>query len=160
MFNLASRGSFFIACEQALLAGRENEGELIATTSLEFEFHPQFPCGSPSTELLDFCQSVQSGNKHECKQTLKNMSLLMSSPLISISHWLFQCRYSNSRNVVASSPSFSHPTTRSPQRACLQATFFMISSCLQKVASTDNCPFPSKNVDKWSSVRVQFQQTT
>ena len=45
MFNLASRGSFFIACEQALLAGRENEGELIATTSLEFEFefHPQFP---------------------------------------------------------------------------------------------------------------------
>ena len=76
MFNLASRGSFFIACEQALLAGRENEGELIATTSLEFEFHPQFPCGSPSTELSDFCQSAQSGNEHECKQTLKNMPLL------------------------------------------------------------------------------------
>ena len=49
----------FVACEQALrgalAAGREKKGEL-ATTSLEFEFHFQFPCGSPSTELLDFRQ--------------------------------------------------------------------------------------------------------
>ena len=40
--------------------------------SLEFEFHVQFPCGSLSTELLDFCQSAQSGNEREWKQTLKN----------------------------------------------------------------------------------------
>ena len=64
-----------LACEQAsrgaLAAGREKEGEL-ATTSLEFEFHLQFPCRSTTTELSDFCQSAQSGNKHECKQTLKN----------------------------------------------------------------------------------------
>ena len=33
-------------------------------------------------------------------------SLLMSSPPISISHRLFRCRYSNSRDVVASFPSF------------------------------------------------------
>ena len=33
-------------------------------------------------------------------------SLLMSPPPISISHRLFRCRYSNSRDVVASSPSF------------------------------------------------------
>ena len=33
-------------------------------------------------------------------------SLPMSSPPISISHGLFRCRYSNSRDVVASSPSF------------------------------------------------------
>ena len=33
-------------------------------------------------------------------------SLLMSSPPITISHRLFPCRYSNSRDVVASSPSF------------------------------------------------------
>ena len=120
----------------------------------------------PSTELSVFCQSVQRGSECRCKQRLKNMwkhvprvdTLVMSSLPISILHWLFQCRYSNSRNVVASSPSFSHPTARSP--ACLQATFFMISSCVQKVASTDNCPFPSRNADKWSSVRVQFQQTT
>ena len=41
-----------ISCEQALrgalAAGREKEGEL-ATLSLEFEFHVQFACGSPST---------------------------------------------------------------------------------------------------------------
>ena len=64
-----------VACEQALLgtlvAGQEKEGEL-ETTSLEFEFHLKFPCGSPSTEQSDFRQSAQSGNKQKCKQTSKN----------------------------------------------------------------------------------------
>ena len=50
-----------VACEQALwgalVATREEEGKL-ATTFLEFEFHLQFPCGFPSTELSDFCQSA------------------------------------------------------------------------------------------------------
>ena len=45
----------------------------------------------------------------------------MSSPLISISHQLFRCRYSNSRYIVASSPSFSCPAARAHQRACSQA---------------------------------------
>ena len=58
------------ALRGALATGREKEGEL-ATTSLEFEFHLQFPCGLPSTELSDFRQSARSGNEHECKQTLK-----------------------------------------------------------------------------------------
>ena len=66
-----------LACEQvlwgALTAGRDKKGEL-ATTSLEFEFRLQFPCGSPSTELSDFRQSTRSGNKCECKQTLKTRS--------------------------------------------------------------------------------------
>ena len=44
----------------------------LSTTSLELEFHLQFPRDSPSTELSDFRQSVQSGNERECKQTLKN----------------------------------------------------------------------------------------
>ena len=70
----AWRGLYMVACEQALrgalAAGREKEGEL-ATASLEFEFHLQFPCGSPSTELSDFRQSARSGNERECKQTLK-----------------------------------------------------------------------------------------
>ena len=64
----------FVACEQALrgalVAGREKEGEF-ATTSLEFEFHLQFPYGSPPTELSDFRQSARSGNELECKQTWK-----------------------------------------------------------------------------------------
>ena len=64
-----------VACKQALqgslAAEQEKEGEL-ATMSLEFEFHLQiFPHSSPSTEQSDFRQSVQSGNEHECKQTLK-----------------------------------------------------------------------------------------
>ena len=65
-----------VACEQALwgalAVGWEKEGEL-ATTSLEFECRLQFPCGSLSTELSDFCQTARSGNERECKQTLKNM---------------------------------------------------------------------------------------
>ena len=49
-------------------------------------------------------------------------SLLMSSPPISIS----RCRYSNSRDVVASSASFSRPAARTPWRACWQVMFRMI----------------------------------
>ena len=60
-----------LACEQALwgalAAGWEKEGEL-RTTSLEFAFHLQFPCGSPSPELSDFGQSAWSGNEREHKK--------------------------------------------------------------------------------------------
>ena len=104
-------------------------------------FASKFPCGTTSTELSDFHQSAQSGNKCECKQTLKTMwkmeltSFLMSSPPTSISHPFFRCRYSNSRDVVASSRSFSHPTARAPRcRACSQAGGFFIPpgpSCLK-----------------------------
>ena len=59
------------ALQGALAAGREKEGERV-TTSLEFEFHLQLPCGSPSTELSDFRQSAERGNECECKQTLNN----------------------------------------------------------------------------------------
>ena len=52
-----------LACEEALrgalaAGGKRNE-------SLEFELHLQFPCGSPSTELSDFRQSVRSGKERE-----------------------------------------------------------------------------------------------
>ena len=72
--NLRFRPSS-LACEQvlqrALAAGRKKEGEL-ATTILELEFHLQFPCGTPLTELSNFRQSARSGNERECKQPLKN----------------------------------------------------------------------------------------
>ena len=46
-------------------------------------------------------------------------SLLMSSPPISISHRLFRCRHSNSRDAVASCPSFSRLAARAPgELAC------------------------------------------
>ena len=48
-------------------------------------------------------------------------SLLTSSPLISISHRLFRCRYSDPREAVTSSTSFSRPVARASRRACLQA---------------------------------------
>ena len=88
-----------LSCEQALrgalAAGREKEGEL-ATASLR---------------------------KRAWKYALMVMtSLLMSSTPISISHRLFRCRYSNSRDVVASFPSFSRPAARVHRRAWLQAT--------------------------------------
>ena len=41
----------------AVAEGGEKKGEL-ATMSLEFEFHLQFPCGCPSTELSNFHQSA------------------------------------------------------------------------------------------------------
>ena len=69
----------YLACKQALWGalakGQEKERRpyCLATMSLGFEFHLQFPCGSPSTEPSDFCQSAGSRNKCKCKQTLKNM---------------------------------------------------------------------------------------
>ena len=56
----------------ALAAGWEKVGKL-ASMSLEFEFHLQFPCDSLLTELSDFRQLAQRENEPECKQTLKNM---------------------------------------------------------------------------------------
>jgi len=74
-------------------------------------------------------QSVRSGkstnvNKINIEQHVPKLrvmtSLLISSPPMSILHWLFRCRYSNSRDVIASSPSFSCPTVRASQRDSLQ----------------------------------------
>ena len=58
----------------------------LATTSLEFEFHFQFPCGSPSTGLSDFRQSARRGNERKGKQTLKkHVPRVMTSLLMSTS---------------------------------------------------------------------------
>ena len=57
-------------------SGAWNGGGL-ATTSLEFEFCLQFPCGFPSTELSDFHQSVGS---RACKLQMYFWSLLLSLP--------------------------------------------------------------------------------
>ena len=110
---------------QGLSGGGTGKGR----TACKFELHLQFPGGSPPTELSDFRQSARSKNERECKQTLKKkvprvmMSLLMSYPPISILRRLFRCGYSNSRDVVARSPSFSRPAARAPRRACSQATY-------------------------------------
>ena len=112
-----------IACNQALrgilVAGQGKEEEH-ATMSLEFEIRLQFPCGSPSTELVRFpIMSV--------KQKWAKMSANIEKHVKDQSanqHFTFWRRYSNSRDVVASSPFFSHPTSiRLPQGACSQALY-------------------------------------
>ena len=124
-----------LACEQALrgtlAAGREREGEF-ATTSLEFEFHP------PPIRPIPLWLPVDSAVRPppiSAKRKLARMwinikkhlprvltSLLISSLPISISHRLFRCRYSDCRDLVASSPSFPSPAARAPRRACSQAS--------------------------------------
>ena len=118
-------------CLQALRGslGAGREGSRACNYVSGIWIRLQFPCGFLSTKMSDFRQSALSGNEQECKQTLKNTwkhaprvmkSLLMSSPPISISHRLCQCRA-----VVASSPSFSRPAARAPRRVYSLANLFL-----------------------------------
>ena len=54
------------------------------------------------------------------------MSLLQSSPPISISHRLFRCRYSNFKFLVANSPSFFGPHRKSASESLLTDYGFCI----------------------------------
>ena len=106
-----------LACNQALqgavAVGQEKDGEL-ATMSLEFEFHLQFPSGSLSTELSDFRQSARSRNEHECKQTLKNIIVISTNQhFADILHRLFRYR------EVAISPSFFPPRCQNAPESLL-----------------------------------------
>ena len=119
------------ALQGPLAAGREyNRKESLQLYLWNFNSASNSLVAPHRTEQSDFHQTAPSRNKRKYKQSLKNtwkhaprvmMSLLMSSPPISISHRLFRCRYSNSKDVVASSPFFSHSAARAPQRACSQA---------------------------------------
>ena len=80
-----------------------------------------FSCGFAAGARLDKIAMLHTLTNIENYVRRVMTSLLMSSPPISISHRLFRCRYSNSRDVVASSPSFSRPAARAPRRACSQA---------------------------------------
>ena len=63
----------------ALAAGWEKEGELV-TSSLEFEFRLQFPCGFPVDCHI-------SANQCECKQSLKNMWKIIANVISAIQHF-------------------------------------------------------------------------
>ena len=71
-----------------------------------------------STELSDFCQSVQSGNKGTSAKGDDIITNVISTNQHFTSTFLMQI-YSNSRDVVASSPFFSCPDSRVSQRASL-----------------------------------------
>ena len=118
-----------LSCLQALRgslrAGREGSRACNYVSGIWIRL--QFPVASCRLRCQIFAN--QRRNEQECKQTLKNTwkhaprvmkSLLMSSPPISISHRLCQCRA-----VVASSPSFSRPAARAPRRVCSLANLFL-----------------------------------
>ena len=72
---------------------------------------PPIPLWLPIDLAVRFSPISVNVNKH-CKHMPRVMMSLLMSPLpMSILHWLFRCRYLNSRDVVASSPSFSRPAT-------------------------------------------------
>ena len=52
-----------VDCQSLTALANEQALRELATRSLEFEFHPKFPCGSPSTVLSNFRQSSRSGNE-------------------------------------------------------------------------------------------------
>ena len=113
--------TLWASSQGALVVGREKKG------LQSLRLYLQFLCGTLLTELSDFHQSAWSRNKCKCKQTLKTCAKdndIITNGTSANQHFTstFRCRYLNSRDVVASSPSFSHITTRRLWRACSQAT--------------------------------------
>ena len=108
------------------MAGQENEEEL-ATRSLEFEYlHQKSRCKMLigrdyiGSEVIDLWLVFLNVYLHLC-------SFLLHADWWKSDHsvdrepqgiWRWN---SNSRDVIASSPSFSHPAIRVPWRACWQA---------------------------------------
>ena len=85
---------------------------------------------APNDWAVRFRQSARSGNEHECEQTLKTHAKgndvttnVISTNQRKFSHRLFRCRYSNSRDVVTSSPFFSCSVARAPRRACCKLSY-------------------------------------
>ena len=106
----------------ALTAGREKEGEL-ATASLEFEY----------LDWKSRCEMPIGGDDISNDVTTLVFQCLFTFALLPLradwrkfdssvdgekGNWRWN---SNSRDLVASSPSFSCPAARAPRRACLQA---------------------------------------
>ena len=119
------------ACEQALrgalAAGREKEGEL-ATTSLKFEYlHRKSRCkkliGGDDISNDVITSAAFLARVFQCLFTFAHIRADWRKSNSSVDgepqgNWR---RNSNSRNVVASSPSFSCPAARAPQKTCSQA---------------------------------------
>ena len=108
----------------AVAAGREQEGKL-ATTALEFEYlHQKSQCKmligrdeiSNDIITLGTCFFLCSRSFPLHADWPKSDSSGEGEPQ---GNWRWNA---NSIDVVVSSPSFSHPAARAPQRACSQAS--------------------------------------
>ena len=122
IFDSSSRQDFGLP---KLASGQEEEGEL-ATMSLEFEnLHRKSQCemliGGDDISIdfitLGACLHVcfHSPSFPLCADWQKSGSLVDREPQ---GNWRWN---SHSRDIGASSPSFSHPAARVPWRACSQA---------------------------------------
>ena len=134
--------------------GREKEGEgegELATTSLEFQYlHRKSRCEmliggddiSSDVITLGTCFHVffkvclQSHSFPLCADWRKSDSSVNGEPR---GNWR---RKSNSRDVVAGSPSFSRPAAKALRRACLRALIKTNNTCPCK----SNCAFLWRNV--------------
>ena len=137
MYPLPEKVSWY---KNTLLEGKQRSATLKRKeNSLAFEWCNLFVFLAPLRRVLSSLRVNSPGRsgcvagkgRRACNYTWKTLeskcaprvmtSSLMSFAPISISHRLFRCRYSNSRDVVARSPSFSRPTSRTARRACSQA---------------------------------------
>ena len=131
---------FALACEQALrdalAAGREKVGAACNYVS-GIWIPPPIPLWLPVDWAVGFPPITAKRKDREFQQTLEITcqgndvitNVISANKNFAFSHRLFWCRYSNSRDVVASSPStpsFSLPSARAPRRACSQARFASI----------------------------------
>ena len=91
---------------------------------------------SSSLWLPHRLSSQISANQHEAETSANaNKHSNTRAKGNDVSHRLFQCRHSTSRDVVASSPSFSRPAAKAARRACSQAKDFVK---LKFLGSTDS----------------------
>ena len=107
-------------------AWREKEGQL-ATTSLELEFHPQLPCGSPSTKLSDFRQLARSGNECECEQILKGNDVI-TNVISANRHFVstFSMKIFKFRRRSCKLSFLFPPRRQSAPRTCSQAVLYYV----------------------------------
>ena len=124
-----------IACVQALwgsLAARKEKGGELETMSLwNLNSTSNFPVALRRLSCqfsANHCEAEISANVNEHLKTRAKDNDVITYVISANEHFtaLFRCRYSNSRIVVASSPSFSRPAARVPRRACSQASCPMV----------------------------------
>ena len=107
--------------------GRAGKGRRACNYVVGIWIPPPIPRWLPVDWAVRFLPiSVKQKQARMKTKIEKHVPRVTSSPPISISHWLFRCRYSNSKDVVASPPSFSRPSTWASRRACLQARALIV----------------------------------
>ena len=106
------------AISQGRSGGRAGKGRRACNYVSGIWIPPPIPLWLPVDWAVRFPPISAKRKRSRIKQTLKNAwkhaprvmtSLLMSSPPISISHWLFPCRYSNSRDELQTLLPFPAP---------------------------------------------------